>query len=137
MVESQSLTRYQELLYKNLEKKKKKNLEGLSWWLSGLRLPLPMQGTWVLSPGQGTRSHMLQLRVCKLRVKISCATTRRSKILCATSKTWCSQIHKQKIEEKKRKRTEKLNWWDIGTQTEIDGKEPRNRPIHLWTLDVR
>ena len=35
-------------------------------------------------PGQGTRSHRPQLRVCKPQLKI----------LCAATKTWCSQINK-------------------------------------------
>ena len=36
-------------------------------------------------PGQGTRSHRLQLRVCMLQLKITHAAT----------KTWHSQINKQ------------------------------------------
>ena len=36
-----------------------------------------------LIPSQGTRSHMPQLRVCVLQLKI----------LCAAPKTWCSQIN--------------------------------------------
>ena len=39
-----------------------------------------------LIPGQGTRSHMWQLRVCMPQLKI----------LCATTKTWCSQINIKK-----------------------------------------
>ena len=39
-----------------------------------------------LIPGQGTRSHMVQLRICMLQLKI----------LHAATKTWCSQIGKGK-----------------------------------------
>ena len=40
-------------------------------------------------PGQGTKSHMPQLRVCMQQLEIPCATT----------KTWCSQINKQIFSE--------------------------------------
>ena len=36
--------------------------EGLPWWSSGQDPELPMQRTWGSIPGQGTRSHMPQLR---------------------------------------------------------------------------
>ena len=44
---------------------------------------LPMQGTWVQIPGQGTRSHVLQLRVCMQQLKI----------LHAATKTWRKQVN--------------------------------------------
>ena len=44
-------------------------------------------------PGQGTRSHMLQLRVCMAQLKIPHACL---KILHATTKIQCSQISKNK-----------------------------------------
>ena len=52
-----------------------------------LRLGAPHAGGMGSIPGQGTRSHMLQLRVRMLQ--------RRLKILCATAKTSHGQINKQ------------------------------------------
>ena len=52
---------------------------GTSRVVQGLRLRTPNVG------GPGTRSHILQLRVCTLRLKIPCAAT----------KTRCSQVNKQ------------------------------------------
>ena len=43
---------------------------------------------------QGTRVHMLQLRVCMLQLKIPHATQQRPKILCAATKTQHRQINK-------------------------------------------
>ena len=40
-----------------------------------LRLRLPMQGVWVQSLGQGTRYHMLQLRIHMSKLQIDHATT--------------------------------------------------------------
>ena len=42
-----------------------------------LRLHAPNAGGWGSIPGQGTRSHMLQLRVCILQLKIPSAATGR------------------------------------------------------------
>ena len=39
------------------------------WWSSGLRLHAPNAGGWRLTPSQGTRSHMQQLRVLKPQLK--------------------------------------------------------------------
>ena len=50
-----------------------------------LRLHAPSSGGPSLIPGQGTRSHMQQLRVPLPQLKIPCAAT----------ETWCSQINKQ------------------------------------------
>ena len=50
-----------------------------------------MQGVPSSIPHQGTRSHMLQLRIHMPQLKIPHATMR-SKILCAAAKTWHSQI---------------------------------------------
>ena len=50
-----------------------------------LRLCTPNAGGPGSIPGQGTRSHRLQLRVCMLQLKITHAAT----------KTWHSQINKQ------------------------------------------
>ena len=54
-------------------------------------------------PGQGTRSHMPQLRVDMTQLKLLHALTERShmtqlkaKILCATTKTWHRQINNNK-----------------------------------------
>ena len=52
---------------------------GTSRVVQWLRLRTPNVG------GPGTRSHMPQLRVCMLRLKIPCAAT----------KTWCSQVNNQ------------------------------------------
>ena len=51
--------------------------EGIFLVAQWLNSELPMQGAWGSIPGQGTRSHRLQL-----------------KILRATTKTGCSQINK-------------------------------------------
>ena len=45
-----------------------KGMLGLPWWSSGLDFELPMQGTSTI-PGEGTRSHMLKLRVWMLQLK--------------------------------------------------------------------
>ena len=52
-----------------------------------LRLGAPHAGGMGSIPGQGTRSHMLQLRVRMLQGRL--------KILCATAKTSHGQINKQ------------------------------------------
>ena len=54
-----------------------------------LRLHAPNAGGWGSIPGQGTRSHMPQLRVCILQLKI----------LSAATETWCSQINLEEEEE--------------------------------------
>ena len=41
-----------------------------------LRLRAPKAEGLSLIPGQGTRSHMLQLRVCMAQLKILCAATK-------------------------------------------------------------
>ena len=53
--------------------------DGTSLVVQWLRLHAPNAGVPWLIPGQGSRSYMPQ---------------RRSKILCAATKTWCSQINK-------------------------------------------
>ena len=66
-----------------------------------LRLQVFNAGDLESIPGQGTRSHMLQLRVRMPQIKIPLATTEkgsclsqgRSKIIRAATKTWCSQIN--------------------------------------------
>ena len=58
-------------------------LSGISLVVQWLRLCTPNAGGPGLIPGQGTRSHMLQLRVHMLQLKI----------LYAATKTWCSQIN--------------------------------------------
>ena len=57
-----------------------------------LRLHAPNAGGWGSIPGQGTRSHMLQLRVCILQLKIPSAVT----------ETWCSQINLEEEVGKKK-----------------------------------
>ena len=68
-------------------KMQKKYGGGTSLVVPWLRLRAPSAGGLGLIPGQGTRSHMLQLRV-------PCAATKRSKIWHAATKTWCGQINK-------------------------------------------
>ena len=60
------------------KKEKKKNNKGLPCCSSGLRLYALNAGALGLIPGQGTRSHRPQLRVCilKRRLKISGAATK-------------------------------------------------------------
>ena len=57
---------------------------GTSLVVKWLRLCTPKAGGLGSIPGQGTRSHMLQLRFHMLQLKI----------LCAPTKTWSSQINK-------------------------------------------
>ena len=61
-------------------------MEGLPWWSRWLRLHAVNARSPGLIPGQGTtnRSHMPQLRVRMLQLKI----------LHAATKTWYSQINK-------------------------------------------
>ena len=59
-----------------------------------LRLCFPNEGGSGLFLGQGTRSHMLQLRVGMLQLKIPHAAT----------KTWCSQVSKYLKKKKERVR---------------------------------
>ena len=66
---------------------------GTSQVVQGLRLQAPYAGCPGLIPGQGTRSHMPQLRVCMLRLKILHASTK-IKILHVATKTQCRQIRK-------------------------------------------
>ena len=66
---------------------------GTSQVVQGLRLQAPYAGRPGLIPGQGTRSHMPQLRVCMLRLKILRAATK-IKILHVATKTQCHQIRK-------------------------------------------
>ena len=58
---------------------------GLVQWL---RLRAPNAGDLGLIPGLGTRSHMLQLRVCMLQLKILHA---------ATKLTCCKWVHMQQL----------------------------------------
>ena len=64
---------------------------GTSLVVQWLRLHDPNAGGLGSIPGQGTRSRVLQLRRCMPQLKIPRVTT---KIPCATTKTWCSQINK-------------------------------------------
>ena len=64
---------------------------GTSLVVQWLRLQAPYAGCSGLIPGQGIRSHMPQLRVCMLQLKILHATTE-IKILHVATKTQCSQI---------------------------------------------
>ena len=64
---------------------------GLPWWPWAKTLEFPMQGVPSSVPHQGTRSHMLQLRIHMPQLKNPHATMR-SKILCAAAKTQHSQI---------------------------------------------
>ena len=59
-----------------------KNFVGLPWWSRGSGLCAPNAGAQGSIPGQGTRSCMPQIRVHMLQLNI----------LCAPTKTWCSQI---------------------------------------------
>ena len=62
--------------------------EGLPWWSQWLRLHAPNAGYLGSIPGQGTRSHMPQLRVLSKRCH---RLQGRLKILCAATKTQRSQ----------------------------------------------
>ena len=64
---------------------------GASLVVQWLRLHAPSAGGCGSIPGQGTRFHMPQLRVCILQLKIPSAAT----------ETWCSQINLEEEEEKK------------------------------------
>ena len=64
----------------------KRCYKGTSLMVQWLRLCSSNGGSLGLIPGQGTRSHMVQLRICMLQLKI----------LHAATKTWCSQIGKGK-----------------------------------------
>ena len=79
-----------------------------------LRLPAPNAGSLGLIPGQGTRSHMPQLKVCLLQ--------RRSKIPHVTTKTWCSQISKEANVKKKKCDTEEGSGWREGSQHHLLSK---------------
>ena len=72
----------------------RKGTEGTSLMVQWLRLQFPMREGPGLIPGRGTRSHMLQLKVCMPRLKIPHART----------KTWHRQINtlKKKKELKKK-----------------------------------
>ena len=61
---------------------------GFSYWSSALDSAFPIQGGLVSIPGQGTRSHMLQLRAPTLQLKRSCRLQRRLKIPYTAIKTW-------------------------------------------------
>ena len=63
---------------------------GTSLVVKWLRLCPPNAGGPGLNPGQGTRSHMTEQRVCMMQLKIPHA---RSKTLHAVTKTWYSQIN--------------------------------------------
>ena len=52
---------------------------GTSLVVQWLRLHAPSAGAPCLIPGQGTRSHMLQLRVRMPQLKIPCAATKKKK----------------------------------------------------------
>ena len=84
---------------RKLRKKHRKKLEYIEWdkkihrraerdfpggLVQWLRLQAPNAEDLGLIPGLGTRSHMLQLRVCMLQLKI----------LHAATKTQCSHINK-------------------------------------------
>ena len=58
-------------------------MQGLSW-VQWLGLYASNVGALGLIPGQGTRSHTPQPRICMPQLKI----------LSPTTKTWCSQINK-------------------------------------------
>ena len=63
---------------------------GTSLVAQWLRLHTPNAGGWGPIPGQGTRSHVLQLRVCMPQPKI----------LCVTTKTWHSQINNRFLKKR-------------------------------------
>ena len=66
--------------------KPKQNCQLSSLAVQWQRLHAPKAGGQGSIPGQGTRSHVLQLNVCMLQLKIPPATT----------KTQCSQINNKK-----------------------------------------
>ena len=48
----------------------KRGPRGLPWWSSGYNSMPPMQGGPYSIPDQGTRSHMLQLKILHIEMKI-------------------------------------------------------------------
>ena len=60
-----------------------------------LRCWNPNSGGLSLIPSWGTRSHLLQLRLCILQLKILCGTVK-LKIPYATTKNWYSQVNLKK-----------------------------------------
>ena len=69
-------------------------------------------------PGQGPRSHMLQIRVCMLQLGVHMPQLKipnarqRSKISCAATKTQHSQINKYFLKIKKSIVTHSPNWFN-------------------------
>ena len=59
-----------------------------------LRFSTPKAGALGLTPGQGTKFHTLQLRVCLPQLERSPVPQQRSKIPCATAKTQHTQLDK-------------------------------------------
>ena len=74
------------------------DLPGTSLVVQWLRLCIPKAGGPGWIPDQGSRSHMLQLRVRMLQMKIPHVAP---KITCAVTKTWHSQINNHKKERNK------------------------------------
>ena len=68
--------------WRQKKRNKKQRLKGLPWWSSGQDCAPNVGGPGSI-PGQGTRPHMPQLRVCMPQLKIPSATT----------KIWFSQIN--------------------------------------------
>ena len=77
---------------------KENEIIGTSLVVQWLRLQAPNAAGPGSIPGQGTRSQMPQLRVCRPQIKILHAATKiphvAVKIPWATTKTWCSQKNK-------------------------------------------
>ena len=69
--------------WRQKKRNKKQRLKGLPWWSSGQDCAPNVGGPGSI-PGQGTRPHMPQLRVCMPQLKIPSVTT----------KTQHSQINK-------------------------------------------
>ena len=67
---------------------RKSCFRGFSYWSSDLDSAFPIQGGLVSVRGQGTTSHMLQLRVLTLQLKRSCMLQQRLKIPYTAIKTW-------------------------------------------------
>ena len=86
LTQSQSCATMTTINFRTLPSLQKETL-GVSLGVQWIRLYTPNAGGPGSIPSQGTRSSMLQLRVCMPQ--------RRLKILHATTKTQCSQINKQ------------------------------------------
>ena len=67
-----------------------------------LRLHAPNTGDPGLIPGQGTRSHMPQLRVCMLQLKIPHAAIEIQDVAYCTQLTCCNRVNKYENKQRQK-----------------------------------